>query len=211
MRLSFNAIRIASSLVATMILGCLLTGCSLFGGGSPDHPSGMGNAESSRAYDTPLRTGDRIKIDFAGTPTPLASIETEIKGDGTVRLDYIGNVTADGKTSGELEKIIQSSYVPIYYTHMSVTVTPVLRFFYVDGEINGAAGGGKQAYTGQTTVTRAIASAGGFSPFADRRHVLLFRYDGTKKTINCIKALGDPKLDLPVYPGDKIVVRRRYY
>jgi hypothetical protein len=29
--------------------------------------------------------------------------------------------------------------------------------------------------------------------------------------MNCNKALDDPKLDLPVYPGDKIVVKRRLW
>ena len=71
-------------------------------------------------------------------------------------------------------KLIQSAYVPAYYTHLSVSVTPVARFFYVEGEINPGAGG-KQLYTGQITVTRAIAAAGDFSPFADRRHVRLYR------------------------------------
>jgi protein involved in polysaccharide export with SLBB domain len=70
---------------------------------------------------------------------------------------------------------------------------------------------GKLPYTGQITVTRAIATAGGFSPFANRRNVRIYRSDGTYSTINCTKALQNPKLDLPVYPGDKILVRRRIW
>ena len=31
------------------------------------------------------------------------------------------------------------------------------------------------------------------------------------KIVNCIKALDDPKLDLFVYPGDKIVIKRRFW
>ena len=166
--------------------------------------------ETNRLRFDPLRVGDGLRVDFSGTPTPIPSVQTEIKGDGTIRLDFIGDVKAEGKTPGELEKTIQANYVPAYYTHLSVSVTPVARFFYVEGEINPGLGG-KQLYTGQITVTRAIAAAGDFSPFADKRRVRLYRVDGTIKTINCIKALDNPKLDLFVYPGDKIVVKRRLW
>jgi len=159
----------------------------------------------------PLRIGDAIRVDFSGTPTQVPFIQTEIKGDGTIRLDFIGDVRADGLTPGELEKTIQDKYVPTYYTHLNVTVTPVIRYFYVDGEVNAAAGGGRLPYTGQITVTRAIAAAGGFNPFANRKNVRIYRVDGTYKIVNCTKALDDPKLDLPVYPGDKIVVKRRLW
>ena len=160
----------------------------------------------------PLRVGDGIRVDFSGTPNPIPSIQTEIKGDGTVRLDYIGDVHADGKTPGELERTIETNYVPAYYTHLNVTVTPVVRYFYVEGEVNGVGGGGRIVYAGPITVTRAIAAAGDFNPFADRKRVKLYRVNAkTAITINCNKALDDPSLDLPVYPGDKIVIRRRLW
>jgi protein involved in polysaccharide export with SLBB domain len=211
MRLSRNNIRKGSSLFALAIIGSLLAGCSSHGPKKDRLPAAVPstNAPSDLRFD-PLRVGDGIRVDFSGTPIPVPSIQTEIKGDGTIRLDFIGDVLADGKTPGELEKAIQRSYVPAYYTHLTVTVTPVVRFFYVDGEVNGAAGG-RIPYTGQITVTRAIAAAGGFNPFANRRNVRLYRVDGTYKIVNCIKALEDPKLDLPVYPGDKIVVKRRLW
>ncbi len=212
MRLSGNNIRDGSSLFALAIIGLLLAGC-WSQGPKKDQPVATvqsTNASSDLRFD-PLRVGDSIRVDFSGTPSAIPSIQTEIKGDGTIRLDFIGDVLADGKTPGELEKTIQRDYVPAYYTHLNVTVTPVVRFFYVDGEVSGGGGGGRIPYTGQITVTRAIAAAGGFNPFANRRNVRLYRVDGTIKTINCIKALEDPKLDLPVYPGDKIVVKRRLW
>jgi protein involved in polysaccharide export with SLBB domain len=60
------------------------------------------------------------------------------------------------------------------------------------------------------TVTRAIATAGGFSPFANRKKVLLTRVDGKKFTINCRRAVLHPEDDLPVYPGDVIYIPRRF-
>jgi polysaccharide export outer membrane protein len=187
----------------------LLAGCGSEGPAADSHKTAMQSSGANDLRFDPLRVGDSIRVDFSGTPTPIPSIQTEIKGDGTIRLDLVGDVVADGKTPGELERRIQADYVPVYYTHLNVTVTPTARFFYVQGEINGS-GGGRIMYSGPITVTRAIAAAGDFSPFGDRRRVKLFRVGATSAiTINCVKALEDPRLDLPVYPGDKIVVKRR--
>lgn len=214
MRISRDSIRSLSSLVPLVLIGSLLAGCSSPGPKKDRYlasgqPANATNELHDMRFD-PLRVGDSVRVDFSGTPSMMPSVQTEVKGDGTIHLDFIGDVLADGKTPGELEKIIQKSYVPAYYTHLSVTVTPVVRFFYVDGEVNGQ-GGGRIQYTGQITVTRAIAAAGGFNPFANRRNVRLYRVDGSCKVINCIKALEDPRLDLAVYPGDKIVVKRRLW
>ena len=196
------------------MIGIWLTGCMSHGPKEDPQPAMVQpNSDTNLLRFGPLRIGDSIRVDFSGTPVQLPSIETEIKGDGNIRLDFVGDIEADGKTPGELEKAIQTKYVPDYYTHMNVTVTPTIRFFYVDGEVNGAGSGGRIPYTGQITVTRAIAAAGGFNPFANRRNVKLFRVNGAPKaiTVNCIKVLDHPELDLPVYPGDKIVVKRRLW
>ena len=106
-------IRNCSSFLALAIIGSLLAGCW-----SPDQKGAApwqrpksANALNDLRFD-PLRVGDSIRVDFSGTPTPIPSIQTEIKGDGTIRLDFIGDVKADGKTPGELEKAIQSALCP---------------------------------------------------------------------------------------------------
>jgi polysaccharide export outer membrane protein len=215
MKFSCDRIRSILCILALVLIGPLLAGC-WSAGPKKDRPmptaqSASGTNEIHDMRYDPFRIGDSIKVDFSGAPNAVSSIQTEVKGDGTVRLDFIGDVRADGKTAGELEKIIEAAYVPAYYTHLNVTVTPVVRFFYVDGEVSGGGGGGRIQYTGQITVTRAIATAGGFNPYANRRNVRIYRADGTYRVVNCVKALEDPRLDLPVYPGDKIVVRRRFW
>ena len=62
------------------------------------------------------------------------------------------------------------------------------------------------------TVLKAIQSASDFTDFAKKKKVQLTRSNGRKKeTINCEKARQDPKLDLPIYPGDNIYVPRRFW
>jgi len=68
---------------------------------------------------------------------------------------------------------------------------------------------GRQVYIGATTVLKAIQSAGDFDDFAAKTRVEVTRTDGTFIKVNCIKAAKDPKLDLPIYPGDKINVPMR--
>jgi protein involved in polysaccharide export with SLBB domain len=61
-------------------------------------------------------------------------------------------------------------------------------------------------------VLEAIITAGGFTDFANRRKVQLVRAkDGSTVTLDCNKARGNPELDLPVNPGDKIIVPRNVF
>ena len=161
----------------------------------------------------PLRAGDRLEIDLNGTTgVQIPSVVTDIKGDGGINLPEIGRIQAENKTPGELELEIQTNYVPAFYTHMNVTVTATMRFFYVGGEVNQSGNGGRQVYSGPITVTQAIRAAGDFNPFAAKKRVQLRRsLTGKTFVINCVKAIDHPELDLPVYPGDTIFVPRRFW
>jgi protein involved in polysaccharide export with SLBB domain len=160
----------------------------------------------------PLQNGDSIEVDLTGTPQPILPSTFVLSGTGNISLPLLDstNVPAIGKSPHELEQIIHDLYVPKVFTHISVTVTPGNRFFYVSGAIN-ATGPGKQLYTGKVTVLGAIGSAGGFNDFAARKRVQLTRQDGRIYLVDCKKALKDPKLDLEVLPGDKIFVDKQTF
>jgi polysaccharide export outer membrane protein len=190
--------------LCALALAAALAGC---GTNSPPNPAG--NPASATNTDIPLQVGDKLKIELSGIPDPPLPIEQDIKGDGSITLPYIERVIAAGKTPIELEKGISSLYVTNWYTHISVTVTPVARFFYVGGQVNNTSSGGRLPYTGPITVLGAIWAAGDFTPFADKKHVQIIRANGAKVIVNCVKALKDPRLDLPIYPGDRINVPLR--
>lgn len=150
-------------------------------------------------------------VNFSGLQTPPPVHEEQIKSDGYVTLPLIGSVKADGKTPGELQRDMYSLYVPKYYPASSgftVTVKPKERVFYVGGEVKAP---GPKVYLGKTTVTKAIQAAGDFTDFANKRSVKLIRTDGTTITVNCNKAIERPELDPPVFPNDKIHVKRRIF
>lgn len=163
-------------------------------------------ATPASAADPQLAKGDMVKITFSGIdPIPLPH-EEQIKEDGTITLPLINAVKAEGKTAGELQKEIRDKYVPDYYKRLTVIVTTDRRVYYVQGQVRSS---GRQEYIGPTTVLKAIASAGDFTDFADRKKVHLTRTDGKRITVDCIKAAKDSTYDLPVFPGDKIEVPMR--
>jgi len=157
-----------------------------------------------------LQKGDTIKITLSG-PRDLEGqppIQQTIKEDGTITLELIGSIVAAGKKKGDLEKEIHSKYVPKYYKHLTVVVTPDSRFYFVDGYVKNPS---RQVYLGETTVLKAIASAGGFTDYAKKSKVKVTRASGETFIIDCEKALKNPQLDKPIYPGDKIYVPMRVF
>jgi polysaccharide export outer membrane protein len=157
-----------------------------------------------------LRVGDSLIITFADLTVPMAPFEDKIKSDGTITLPLNLTFKADGKTRGDLEKEIRARYVPDYFKQMTVTVKQQdsTRWYYVDGEVRLP---NRQMYISRITVLKAIATAGGFTDFANKKKVKLTRLDGRTQIVNCPKALDNPSLDPEVYPGDKIHVPRRLW
>jgi polysaccharide export outer membrane protein len=168
--------------------------------------AGIGSGPESEL----LRVGDSLTIAFTDTPVIIPNFEGPIGEDGMITLTYNQPFKAAGKSTGDLAKEIRARYVPNIYKYMTVTVKHLdsTRWYYVDGEVKSP---NRQIYNSRLTVTKAIASAGGFTDFANKKKVKLTRVDGRTQIVNCAKALDNPSLDLEVYPGDKIHVPRRLW
>lgn len=197
MKLFFSGLFASGLLLASLVL----SGCEPFAEttGSPSDPK-----TSVVAH---FHIGETVKVDFSGPPEPPMAHEELIKEDGTITLPLIGSIIAAGKTAGELQTEIQTNYVPKYYVRLTVTVKPGDLFYFVRGEVRHA---GPEPYAGETSVTKAIASAGDFTDFAYHT-VALIRANGQVIKVDVDKATADPKLDLQVYPGDQIVVDRTIF
>lgn len=157
-----------------------------------------------------LRVGDSLTVIFTDTPVTIPNYDEKIKEDGTIILHLDKTFKAAGLSVGELEKQIRACYVPNYYKQMTVTVKQQAdtRWYYINGEVRQPA---RQIYSGRITVLKAIASAGGFTDFANKKKVKLTRVDGRSVTVNCVKALQNPSLDPEVYPGDIVHVPRKLW
>lgn len=201
MKLFFSGLSASGLLLASLAL----TGCETtsWDAASPSTPDKQPNAVVARFH-----VGETVNVNFSGPPDPPPAHEELIKEDGTITLPLIGSIKAAGKTAGELQTEIQTDYVPKYYVRLTVTVKPGDLFYFVQGEVNSH--GSRQPYTGDTTVTKAIASAGGLSDYANHT-VTLIRADGQVFKVYVDKAIANPRLDLKVYPGDQIKVDRSIF
>lgn len=212
---SFSAL-VLSSVCALGFL--LVTGCASQPPATKPAPAGLshgpgGSASGSSALATgqtpdSLRVGEMILVEYSGVGDPPPRHEERIKTDGRITLPSIGAIEAAGKTRGELEQAIHDRYVPNYYRQLTVIVRNEGRFYYVKGQVKAP---NQYPYIKEMTVLRAIATAGDFTDFAKKTQVMVTRADGRKITVNCIKALRDDKLDIPIFPDDTIEVPRRYF
>lgn len=210
----WNWLRRVSLVWGCLVAALLISGCKSDDGGgaavSGSGPAAVGQGGAPGPVPLPfvdvLRVGDLVKVTFSGNPTPPMDQEERIKDDGNINLQFVGSVQALGKTAGQLQKEIQDAYVPKLYRRLTVTVLTENRVFFVDGEVRQP---GRLVYTGELTVLKAVASAGGFTDFAAKNRIELVRTTGEKFVINARKAKDQPRLDLPVIPGDRIYVPRR--
>jgi polysaccharide export outer membrane protein len=173
--------------------------------------SSITNSASNTADNIDLiRVGDTLLIAFSDLPILEPPTEQRVKDDGSITLMQNQTFQTAGKTRSQLEKEIRERYVPRFFRNMTVNVSQrkETQFYYVDGEVKMPS---RQIYISRTTVLKAIASANGFTDFAKKSKVKLTRVDGRTYVINCKKALIDPRLDLEVFPGDKIMVPRRMF
>jgi len=218
MKLFWKLSRLKWQALGLLLAGFIFNGCAsrsndILFSDNPQAPSALTGTPATDTTSTDLtaarfHVGDTVTVDFSGTADLIPEHLEPIKEDGTITLPYIGPVRALGKTAGELQNDIHDLYVPKYYVRLTITVSSPQRVFYVGGEVKQP---GRQLYVGETTVTKAIQAAGDFTDFANRNKVWLIRSTGDRIKVNCTKALQDPSLDPPVYPGDQIQVPRRIF
>jgi len=192
-----------------LFVGLFFAGCS----SSPNiddllQTGGTATTNSSHVNVAKFHVGETVSVMFSGIPDTIPPHEEPIKEDGTITLPLIGPVQAVGKTAGELQAQIHDLYVPKYYVRLTVTIKPGDLVYYVKGEVKTP---GRQIYVGEITVTRAITSAGDMTDFASHSNVWLIRANGQRIKVNVDDVLENPSQDPQVYPGDQIVVERRYW
>ena len=193
-----------------------LTGCGTPSGGTNPPPAGAVTGAGAPPQGTNLLTGavsfetllvgEKLTITFLD-PSGTPPFERKLPADGKITLLYDQEFDAVGKTVSELEKEIRTRYVPKYFTRLSIQIKTENQIFYVTGQVHKP---DRYEYMSTMTVLKAVSAAGGFTDYAKRWAVEVTRADGTKILVDCKKAQRNPKLDVPINPGDRIYVPVRW-
>jgi polysaccharide biosynthesis/export protein len=176
----------------------------------PVGTSGMSGAPASASADYRLVAGDKLRIEVYKDAQLSQSLQ--IRPDGKVTLPLVGDVAAAGRTSVELRDAIGNA-LKDYITSPVVTVivtetTP--QVVYVMGEVNKP--GALTLPNGQMSVLQALAMAGGFTDFANKKDIQILRKGASgmqRLKFNYKDALDEEnkREPLQLQPGDTVVVK----
>jgi polysaccharide export outer membrane protein len=158
-----------------------------------------------------LRPGDVLDLSFPFTPEFNQTVT--VQPDGFINLRGVGDLRVQDKTTNELVTAMRAAYSKILREpEINVKLSQFEKpYFVVGGEVGHP---GKYDYTGDTTVTQALAIAGGFTDKSKTREVLLFRRVSDEwaevKRIDVKKMFGKGDLseDLHLRPGDMVLVSK---
>jgi len=156
-----------------------------------------------------LRPGDAFDISFELSPEFNQTVT--VQPDGYVTLRGMGDVHVAEQTVPQLTATLRIAYSKILNDPLISIVLKDFEkpYFIADGQIGHP---GKYEMRGATTLTEAIAIAGGFTDNAKHSQVLLFRRVNddwvSAKIINVKKmeGKGDLHEDPALHPGDMLFV-----
>jgi len=185
------------------------SGPSVFDDSNSSAKEAQFNARSPRYKIAP---GDSFDLNFELSPE-FNQTAVSVQPDGFVTLRGIGDIKVQGLTVPELTQTLRTAYSkilndPIISVNLKDFEKP---YFVADGRVGHP---GKYDLRGDTTLTQAIAIAGGFSDGAKASQVLLFRrvsdewMEAKLIDVNKMHKTGDLKEDPLLHPGDMLFVRK---
>ena len=159
------------------------------------------------APDYVIGPADILDIDVFKEPD--LSLRVPVRPDGKISLPLLNDVQAAGLTPTQLADSIQH-LLRKYVTQPQVTVIVIdinSKRVYLIGEVNRP---GAIPMLPQMTVLQALASAGGFTDFANLKKIYILRGEAGKQHrlfFNYKEAIrGDMRQNVVLKPGDTIVV-----
>jgi polysaccharide biosynthesis/export protein len=176
--------------------------------GSPAGSSGsLMKSERYPRYE--LRADDVLDISFEFSPEFNQTVT--VQPDGYITLRGVGDVHVAGLTVPKLTETLRSAYESILTDPVIAVVLKDFEkpYIVINGQVERP---GKYELRGDTTLTQAIAMAGGFNSSAKHSQVVLFRpaspglYEA--RLINVKKMLNSRNLieDIHLKPGDMLFV-----
>lgn len=169
------------------------------------------NSLAGLGTDYKIGPNDQIEIEVYGLPDLKRT--ARVNSSGLISLALVGNIQIMGLTAQQAEELIAKQYGEKYLQNPQVSV--LIREFTTQRiTIEGAVGRpGIYPLTGQITLLRAIALAGGGAQYADLSQIVVFRAVGDKgaqqaAVFDLEKIRSGENPDPAILAEDVVVIRR---
>lgn len=202
---------IRAAMTSAALFFCLVfSGCALPGGGVAPHADPAARGEALNSQDYRIRPLDTLRFEMYAEPDNRG--EYRVTKEGNITLNFIGQISVEGKTLSELKEYIEKRYRDDdYYANPQVTLTIAQyaeRRIYVSGYV-ASPGPVLIPIEEELTLGKAIDAARGVLPRASRTGVKVTRTkDGVIRNwevdLKRIQEGLDP--DFPLEEGDRIYV-----
>lgn len=179
------------SVLSVALLLPLLAACATTGASHP---------QLTLPTEYTLDTGDSVRVMVYGDTTITNSYTVTDKG--SLNLPLAGQVPVRGQTLATVERLITEKLANGYMISPKVSVeVSAYRPFFIDGAVTQ---GGQYAYVWGMSARAAVATARGFTQYADKTRVTVYRKIG-KGTVKLVVPI-----DAPIQPGDTVVIGERW-
>ncbi|MDP3495937.1 MAG: polysaccharide biosynthesis/export family protein [Hyphomonadaceae bacterium] len=145
-----------------------LCGCAT----EPALPQGNGSYSVETGHEYKLGPGDKVRVTVFGEDA--LSGEFLVANNGSVSLPLVGQIRAGGVTLTSFETAIQEQLTASGISRAPRVSADMVEYrpYYILGEVNKP---GQYTYSIGLTVTKAVATAGGFTYRADNKVVYITR------------------------------------
>ena len=150
-----------------------------------------------------VASGDKLRIVVFDEPSLSGEYQVSVEGD--LSLPLLGSIKAEGlTTSGLGEKVANQLLAGGYVLVPRVSIEVIEhRPFFILGEVNKP---GEYPYSGDLTLSQAVAKAGGYTPRANKKVILLERQSSGQKVLVKLR-----DQSLMIAPGDTVTIREAFF
>ena len=202
---------VAAAVAVALLSASLSLAQQIISDTTASKPAGGSEVQfQSRVQRYKIAPGDSFDVSFELSPE-FNQTGVAVQPDGFVTLRGIGDIKVQGQTVPELTQTLRAAYGKILNDPIISVILKDFEkpYFVADGQVGHP---GKYDLRGDTTLTQAIAIAGGFNEASKHSQVLLFRRMSDQwmeaKIINVkqMEKAGNLKEDPLLHPGDMLFV-----
>jgi polysaccharide export outer membrane protein len=188
-----NSLRI----ILGLFLGAVFGACA-----SKPLPTGNAAYAIDVGHEYKLGPGDKVRVSVYGEDA--LSGEFIVANNGAVAVPLVGEVQAGGLSPEALQLAIQEKLVSTGMVRTPRVSADVVSYrpYYILGEVQKP---GQYPYSVGMTITKAVATAGGFTYRANERVVYITREGSTREVPTNLTAAS------AIGPGDTIRIAERYF